>query len=51
MADNLELFLGDGTTLDGLLALHRALTGREPTPDEIEEARAILDGAAPDLIA
>ena len=29
MADNLELFLGDGTTLDGLLALYRALTGRE----------------------
>lgn len=30
--------------LDDLLDLFRALTGREPTPEDIEESRAILEG-------
>ena len=29
-------------TLDDLIALARTLSGREPTPEEIEEARDIL---------
>ena len=30
-------------TLDDLIALTRRLTGREPTPDEIEDARQTLE--------
>jgi hypothetical protein len=30
-------------TLDQLIALAKQLTGRDPTPEEIEEARAWLD--------
>jgi hypothetical protein len=37
---------GDGTppTLDELVKLTEALTGEAPTPEEIEEMRAIYEG-------
>ncbi len=31
-------------TLDQLVALAKRLTGRDPTPEEIEEARTLLNG-------
>jgi len=32
----------DKPTLDDLIALSKALTGREPTPEELADARKIL---------
>jgi hypothetical protein len=36
---------GAALTLDDVLSLTRRLTGREPTPQEIESAQQILDHA------
>ena len=37
--------------LDAMIAFFVALTGREPTAEEIEEARQVLDGAQPQIDA
>ncbi len=41
------LMQGKGVSLDNLLDMFRRLTGREPTPAEIEDARKTMaDGEA-----
>jgi len=36
----LHLLHPDEVTLDNIIQMFRKLTGREPTPEEVEEARA-----------
>ena len=43
------LIAGSGSglpTLDDLIAMSKALTGRDPTPEELAEAKSLLDSAA-----
>jgi hypothetical protein len=42
--DKLKLVLGSGDmNLEEMIQMYRLLTGREPTPKEIEEARGELE--------
>ena len=47
-----RFFLGGPTdgppTLDDIVALFRAFTGREPDPDDVERARKSLEEKQPD---
>ena len=40
---SLTLILGDTIDAEAIARLFRKLTGREPTPEEMEEARKILE--------
>src|SRR6185312_4114145 len=50
MADNekptLRLIRGDSITVESLMKMYTALTGKEPTPEEVEECRQILARAS-----
>jgi hypothetical protein len=42
-----ELHVAKNPDHEKLIALYRRLTGREPTPEEIERSRKILEGKTP----